>query len=281
MSESTEDLENVAEATGETIQAVEEAEAPAQEATAPAEPEEVHETSQPTEAQAEESVEGTSPAVEDEPVTQSDATTEESKAVEATHSEDGPVADQNVEHVVDTNPESTDNNNVVEEAPSTPASVPEPVQPVDPYEEYIKAIMAGSDINQQVIVNTVNRYYTTLKPRTPVSIKDGAAAQIDLWRAIYNTINNSTNFKSDWTVWLNMFNHYKDSIFSIQYAFRFFEFMMLPMDQTSAFQRILNLLILTSSPTNRKEPLKGIDLERTLSVYFTDRNKNTVMNFYN
>ena len=240
-------------------------EAPANEITTlTPEPVEVHEETAPTPEQIPE------------------PTQEIAEPVETVHSENGPEADQNLAHLEDTNVESTSNPDQVIEAPQTPENTPEPTQPVDEFQEYIKSIMASNNSQLMTIVATVERYYGSMKPRMPVTIEMGSQAQLSLWQAIYNTINNSgNNFNQAWTLWLNLFNHYSDTVFSIQYAFRFFEYIRMPRDQIIAFQRILNLLIFTANATTRTTNLKRIDLERTLSVYFSEANRMTILNFYN
>ena len=240
-------------------------EAPADEITTLIpEPEEIHEDS---------------PAPADNVI---EPTQEIEQPVELVHSENGPIADQNLAHLEDTNVESTANPSQVIEEVKTPENTPEPTVPVNYFQEYISEIMKGNNLPAKTVVSVVERYYSAMKPMLPISIQEGSQAQISLWQAIYTTINTSGNdFNVAWNVWLNMFNYYSDSIFSIPKAFRFFEFMRMPRDQIIAFQRILNLLILTANPTTRAVNLKRIDLEATLSVYFSEKNRMTIMMFYN
>ena len=273
--------EQIAEDLGTTKTAVEAGEAPANEITTLTnEPVETVETT-PPEPEPVQEVQEENPAVEAE---EHPVENEESIApdVEIVHSENEPESDQNVAELAATNPESTSNDNVVEIPTATPATTPEPTVPVDNWQQYVQSISMSGNTNLMTILSTVDMYYSIMKPRMPITIAMGTDAQANLWRAILNTIrNNNTNFSEAWNLWLNIFNHYNDSIFSITYAFRFFEYIKIPRDQIIAFQRILNLLILTANATNRKSVVtKQIDLERTMSVYFTEADRMKIMNFY-
>lgn len=253
-------------------------EAPADEITTlTPEPQETIELTPPTEAESEEAV-----AVESAPEVSPE--TEVEQANMDTHSENEPEAGQDIAESTQVNLESTDNPETIttnSDTTSHEAPTSTPTQPVDEWQTYIASINAGTNTNLQMIVSTVSMYSNVMAPRTPVNIKGGSEAQVMLWHALVNTIvNNNTNFKDAWTLWLNMFNHYSEGMFSVRYALRFFEFIRLPRDQIIAFQRVLNLLILTANPETRAANLKRVSLEMTFSTYFNEAAKQKVMAFY-
>jgi hypothetical protein len=190
----------------------------------------------------------------------------------------GPLAGYVVAHDETLTPETTANQTIVQQ----PFELPVQQHPVAyTFEDQIADISKSSNVYQQAIITAVDMYISVMRPRMPTTIKDGTRGQLDLWQAIYSTIHrNNTDFNGCWSLWLSYFNHYKDSVFGVRYAFRFFEFMQLPRDQRIAFQRILNLMILTANLATRAQNLKHVDLEATLSVYFNEEDRMKLLNYY-
>lgn len=191
---------------------------------------------------------------------------------------DGPLAGYEVAHDVLLNVDATMQPVEVIAGFQLPEQeIPKP----NSFENYIREITIKGTPAEQSIVSTVDMYMSKMRPRMPTSINDGSAAQVMLWRALLNTIQrNPAEFKSMWSLWLMYFNHYNTSIFGLAYAFRFMEFVQLPKNQIVAFQRILNLLMRTADPINRTAVMRHISLEATMSVYFSEADRQRVIGFY-
>jgi hypothetical protein len=191
---------------------------------------------------------------------------------------DGPLAGYVVAHDTLLNVDSTMQPAEVIAAFQLPEqSVPKP----NSFDEYIHDITIKGTPAEQSVVSVVDMYMSKMRPRMPTNIAEGCAAQVMLWRALLNTIQrNPGEFRSMWSLWLMYFNHYNTSIFGLAYAFRFMEFVQLPKNQIVAFQRILNLLMRTADPINRAAIMRHISLEATMSVYFTEADRQRVIGFY-
>ena len=190
----------------------------------------------------------------------------------------GSLADYNVAHEVVLDQNATANQADVIAGFQLPTQeVPVP----NSFEKYIQEVTITGTSAEQSIITVVDMYLSKMRPRMPTGIQEGAAAQVMLWRSLLNTIQrNPAEFKSLWSMWLMYFNHYSDGVFGTRYVFRFMEFVQLPKNQVVAFQRILNLLIRTANPVNRAAVMRHVDLEATMSVYFTEADRQRVIGFY-
>jgi hypothetical protein len=179
-------------------------------------------------------------------------------------------------------------------APATPVveSVAAPVAPVvvdvakvvDAYsfDKRIANLKQNGTPAEKAFIESIESYIVMMKPNTPVKDDDGAKLQYRLWRTISGIVNGSSadEFKGLWNLLLAYFHEYQDGVFGIRHVFRFSYAWVYGDRDLTAFERILNLIKLTASPTERTSGLKKVDLNRTLETGWNDEARQRITNFY-
>ncbi len=180
---------------------------------------------------------------------------------------------------------------VQETAASTPAPAPEPVAPVaestqekqtvSAFEAKIADLKKTGTEAQKAVIATIERYMENMSVIRPTTPTEGAMYQGQLaWLLNNVTHRYGADFKPAWSLILEYFNEYKDGVFGERHVYRFFEQSNMGAQQIEAFQRLVNLIILTANPKTRKESLKQVDIERTLAVGFDETARQNLLAFY-
>lgn len=157
-----------------------------------------------------------------------------------------------------------------------------PVAADGSFEAMVADLKVTGTVAVRTLINQLEQYAANMKPGIPMDAAVGARHQVSLWRAIQNVIERSGDeFKKCYSLLLAFFEEYKDGVFHEKYVFRFTDNVTLSGDELAAFQRVLNLLKLTSAPKSREQSLKQVDLGRTLSVGVTEQGRQRILGFYN
>lgn len=134
----------------------------------------------------------------------------------------------------------------------------------------------------EMTLNQVTGYVAAMAPGLPVQLKDALVQQVVLYRALTNAINKTdTDFRAVWNTILRLFLEHKDGVFSERYVYRHFDNVALELNDRRAFQRLLNLAILTADPKSRSLALKQIDMQKTLEFGVTEEGRSRILGFYN
>lgn len=144
-----------------------------------------------------------------------------------------------------------------------------------------KSQKEGSAKTKQLIAY-LETYVEKMKPRVPIKAIDASVHQQGLWSVIREVIENpdNTEFRAQWFILLAFFEKHKEGALGGRYVFRFAEMWNKGVEQLDVFQRILNLLHLTSDFENRAEGIKQVDLARTLGEFSTEQFRSRLINYY-
>ena len=166
-------------------------------------------------------------------------------------------------------------------AQAAPVTEPTEVAMSD-FERGIAALYERGTPAQRSLIAQLRNYIDRMKPGMPVSGDKGAGHQYSLWVLLSTLVNQSQDdFTNLWALVLAFFHEYRDGVFHDRYVFRFSEYWSRPEAELQAFQRLLNLIKLTSNVAGRESALKQIDLQRSLSVGFTEAGRQRLLQFYN
>jgi hypothetical protein len=169
-----------------------------------------------------------------------------------------------------------------------PAPVVTPTQPAPApatsFDNIVADLKAKGSIAEKSLIQSLESYIAAMKPGMPVAEHDGAQHQYTLWRTMHSLIHQSSpeEFPKQWNLLLAFFfnNQNEGQVFHDRYVFRFSEYWNRHEDELNAYQRLLNLVKLTSNPNTRKQNLKQVSLDRTLSVGFTEDGRQKLLSFY-
>lgn len=152
------------------------------------------------------------------------------------------------------------------------------------FQTYIENIKQNGTVHAKSLIVSIENYMREMAPGIPMDNDKGARFQHTLWKTIYQVVENVPvdEFRKCWNIILSYFNNYKErkSVFNERYVFRFSEYWVWPEDELSAFQRTLNILILTANPETRNQELRHVDLDRSLELGYSDEGRQRIINFY-
>lgn len=140
---------------------------------------------------------------------------------------------------------------------------------------------SGTQAQKSLIVG-IESYITKMSPGVPIDANQGAREQYVFWKLISSIAESTPNdeFKKIWNLLLAYFEFYKDTVFHERYIFRFSEYWTWSEDDLNAFQRVINLIKLTSNPTERTASLSHVSIDRSLAVGFSDEARQRIVSFY-
>jgi hypothetical protein len=146
----------------------------------------------------------------------------------------------------------------------------------------VENLMKNGTTGQRGFIAAMEKYLAAMHPGKQMDGDDGARHQFALWRAISTAVERLPydEFKTIWTLLLGYFEEYKDGVFHDRYIYRFAEYWTQKEDDLHAFQRIINILKLTSNPAMREKGMKQVDLNRSLAVGYTEEGRGRILTFY-
>ncbi len=159
---------------------------------------------------------------------------------------------------------------VVETAPANPG----PVFATAPVQTQAASLMV------MTVNETLAKYLDVMAPGKPMDSKTGARNQFAIHRLLSNVCNMTSGFKEAWDAVLAVFLANKDGAMNERYIFRFAEELPGSVEDHNAFQRLLNLIILTADPATRQENLLKVSVTRTTQEGFTEVARSNIQNYY-
>lgn len=136
-------------------------------------------------------------------------------------------------------------------------------------------------LNRVIIEQALADYAEAMQPGKPVNATEGAAAQVQLFRAMQNVLRQEgSEFTACFSTLLSFVNAHRKGVFNERYAFRFLDQVKLSAPERKNFERFLNLLLTTADPATRHITTRQVDLTATMAG-FTDTNvQQRVIDFY-
>lgn len=175
------------------------------------------------------------------------------------------------------------NPTAVATATATSTTEPQEELPVSANEDIPQLPEGKFSLNAQLVLSTVVEYVTTMHPKRPVEPAKMLRQQTALYRALTTAINRleAEEFTTVWGWLLQQFSLYRKGVFAERYVFRGFEDIALPESDRKAFQRLLNLIVLTADPKSRPIALRQVDMGKTLELGVTEPGRQRLHAFYN
>lgn len=151
----------------------------------------------------------------------------------------------------------------------------------DSFPERIRHLKDKGTTAERGLINTLEDYISKMSPGRPVTPDEGSRHQYGLWSALSTIINhNHKEFQTLWNLVLAYFNEYRNGVFADRYVFRFPEAWSKSASDLDTFQRMLNLVSLTSDPKTRTAGLKQVDMHRLLAKGISDQGRQNILRFY-
>ena len=168
--------------------------------------------------------------------------------------------------------------------PQISTTIPDVVVPVitpTPVSAIPTNTIENASILGKILYQNVVDYIAAMAPRKPVLVSDGVRSQVQLFRSLTNIIN---NLESDFNVVfgsvLQLFNEHSEGSFHETRVFRFFDNIPLSKEESTSFQRLLNLIKVTADPKSRSTALKQVNIAASLE-FVSEKGKQKVMAFFN
>lgn len=182
-------------------------------------------------------------------------------------------------------------------APVVEQALPQVVQPpvkTDPVVELkqpeaavgfaalIQNIKTEGTPEQKRMILGIEQYMERMTPGLSMDFNDGARHQHMLWKLLQGVIERAPQeqFKRMWSIILGYFEQHKDGVFGDRYIYRFSEYWHQGEAELAAFQRIINVIRLTSNAEERAKGLRQVDLSRSLEQGFSEQGRQRVVGFY-
>lgn len=167
----------------------------------------------------------------------------------------------------------------------TPAPAKETPAPANAsFDVLLQNLKNKGSLSEKSLIQSLESYLVAMQPGRPITDTEGMQHQYTLWRTIHSVVHQVTHedFAKHWNLLLAFFAQYQgdNQVFHDRYVFRFSEHWTRDESELQAFQRILNLIKLTSNPNTRKQNLKQVSLNRTLEVGFSEEARQKLLSFY-
>lgn len=137
----------------------------------------------------------------------------------------------------------------------------------------------------QTVFYQVREYMDAMMPGKAIDVDTGVRNQVKLYRAldlVFNRLDDN-DFKKFYPALLYLFHEYGDEangVFGMPYVYRFPEFITLSAPERDAFNRFLNMMIVTANPANRTEAVKSLNWKYTLEQGLTEDARTRLQSFY-
>lgn len=135
--------------------------------------------------------------------------------------------------------------------------------------------------SRELFRDQLNRYVDAMSPGQVVGEKEGISNQVLLWRTIQNALNRQgSEFTSCFGEILEAVHRHRKGAFHERYVFRFWDALPLSTPERRNFERLLNLMMLTSDPATRAHTLRQVDMDATLHGFNDSDIHQKVVEFY-
>jgi hypothetical protein len=146
----------------------------------------------------------------------------------------------------------------------------------------IEGLKENGSKTEKTLIRSLEAYITAMAPGKPNDGDSGARHQYGLWQTIRSIAQSSPDedFKRLWGILLAFVEEHKEGAFADRYLFRFAESWRHDKSELDGFQRVLQLIKLTSNPAERAKGLRQVDLTRTLESGFTEQARSRIVQYY-
>lgn len=169
-------------------------------------------------------------------------------------------------------------------APQKTAPVVSLKQPAaaEGFRALIEKMKTDGTKDEKKLIANIEQYMQRMAPGQPMGGDDGARNQHALWKVIQGLVERAPQeeFRKLWNILLGYFEESKDGVFGDRYIFRFAESWHHSEAELTAFQRILNVIKLTSNANERSKGLRQVDLGRSLETGFSEEARQRLLSFY-
>lgn len=151
------------------------------------------------------------------------------------------------------------------------------------FEAKLKEAEKLNDVLTNELMLFMADYVLSMAPGVNIDLRAGAAKQKAFFKMLQKVIEKSTidTFKTNWIIVLSYFWAYRrDKALGERYVNRFSEYWQNKDEDLTAYQRIVNLCLLSANPAERSKVLKQVDINKTLEIGFTEVGRNNVKTFY-
>ncbi len=182
------------------------------------------------------------------------------------------------------NPKFFSNTRVVKEEKSI--AVPNPVQnPLSNREIKVWTLdeLTQDNVLGLVVLETLNKYEEKMRPKAPISRKEGGEQQTVLYNTLLRVLKleNRRQFKQNWELILQRFHENPNNVYDVKYSFRFADQIKGTKEDLDFFFRLLNLIKASCNPYERDTVTKRVSITKTLSNVSNDIIRRNLLEFYN
>lgn len=143
------------------------------------------------------------------------------------------------------------------------------------------AALAGITQRGNFVLIELDEYEKRMNPKAPMDSATGARLQASLYRALLKTINElDTDFAVVFTEILRRFRVNTNNIYKTENVFRFMEDVALGEKDRKAFQRILNLLMITAPVNGRATVLRQVSLVKSFEFSVNEAGRQRVAAYF-
>lgn len=175
---------------------------------------------------------------------------------------------------------------VVSANPPKVDSKPEQAKVVPSASSVVALVETKGSPGQRALVAELEKYKQTMRRGIPQGFNDkgthgGAQRQYSLWVVLRNIIQNydQEEFRRTWTTLLAYVHENRKGLFEESLVMRFSEYWTQDEESLSKFQRIINLVLISSDQQNRNHLNKLISLDKTLRG-FDEESKRRILEYY-
>jgi len=133
-----------------------------------------------------------------------------------------------------------------------------------------------------MVEDSLSRYIDQMQPGQMHEKENGAKIQIQLFRTIQTILRSKgPSFNQLYSHLLETVRNNKDGVFNTRYLWRYFDSLPLSDTEKKNFERILNLIVITSDNENRQNTLKEININFTLDGFNDSDITQRITSYYN
>lgn len=134
----------------------------------------------------------------------------------------------------------------------------------------------------KAVEDRLAEYVLKMAPGRPITEKDGAFQQRQLWHGVMNFLlkQETPVFLAGWSIFLDVVAEHRKDCFSPGYIHRFRESTQLTLEERRNFERLIHLAVMTSDPKARTLALKQIDMHQILARLPSEDMRQKIIAFY-
>lgn len=170
----------------------------------------------------------------------------------------------------------------VEQTPPAVTQVSAAAPAVTEIQQLLEVLKESGTVYEKMLVNSMGNYCKKMAPGVPVSNEAGVQEQYLLWTTLRSVIQKAPDeeFKRLWSIVLAIAEDQKDGAFTDSCLFRFSEYWRADLEELTGFQRILNLIKVTSNVESRNKNIRTVDLTRTLDKGINEYGRSRLVSYY-